>query len=151
MNAVVLNGLTPAQLSAVQLVTVILNCFNGQGLLDGVSRYSTLEGRVKLAAARARDLGAFYSILARDLRLPQPSAEQQNELLPPLVDGSDAPAVLRCLATETPYVVMLAREMHSGTKDERKAAREAKKATREAREPAPTRTPAPTPLLEAQS
>ena len=141
MNTAVLAGLTPAQLTATQLVTTLLNCFNGQGLLDGVSRYSTLEGRVKLAAARARDLGSFYSILARDLRLPQPNAEQQAELLPILADGSDAPTVLRCLATETPYVVMLAREMHASTRDDRKAAREAKKAA--AAQPAA--------LLEVQS
>lgn len=118
-----LNTLTPPQQKAIRLLRIVLNAYNtqdGVGLFAGISRYSTLTERLKLVATQSRDLPSFWSNLLRKMQWPIPPKRLDSELLTVLHEA-DPLAVLRVLAMETAYCVMLARHLHDGDKKVRKA------------------------------
>ena len=106
-----LGTLTEAQRQAVSMLKVFIDCYNsrdGAGLFAGVSRYSALEGRCALAAARATGLLEFWALLRRSLRLDIP-ARSADELITPLWQSYPPQPVLRCLAMESAEIIMIAR------------------------------------------
>lgn len=113
--------LSPPQQAAIRITKLSLDCFNsadGEGLFTGVTRYSTLAGRIEICAAQARDLTQFWALLLRRMQWPVPQKSKDAAI----VEALSAPAprdVLKVLATETVSVITLARMIH----DQEKAAR----------------------------
>lgn len=114
-----LENLSPAQQRAVNLLRLALAAYNsrdGTGLFQGVNRYSILTERVKIAAVQSRDLPGFWSALLRKMLWPITPKRLDPAIVHLLHEPEPAP-VLRALALEAPYCVMLARYLHVADKE----------------------------------
>jgi len=117
-----LEGLTPAQRRAVEILKAALDLYNtrdGVGLFTGPGRYGVLDARAALAAYQARSLLQFWAVLLRRMGWPTPP-KRADEVVLPLLRHPDEEGVLQVLATETPSVVMLARALHEEGKTKRR-------------------------------
>lgn len=110
-----LAGLTAGEKHAVQLTRTTIDCFNGLGMMTGVSRYGVLEGRLTLCAAASRKLTEAWGKLLPKMRWPVPPKRVDEEILPYLTTG-DEPlerAALKALREQPAMVIMLARALRS--------------------------------------
>lgn len=121
--------MSEAQCRAIRLTKTAIDCFNskdGIGLFSGMARYNVLEDRIRLCAVQARNLPQFWSILLTKMLWPTPPKRMDEIILSQLdvmeagMTEADELLVLRSIATETPFVVMLARYWHDQTKKERR-------------------------------
>lgn len=113
-----LDKLTPAQQRAVNLLRLALAAYSthdGTGLFTGMTRYSVLTERVKIAAVQSRTLPGYWSTLLRKMLWPIPPKRFDSEILRLLNEPAPMP-VLHALALEAPYCVMLARHLHDADK-----------------------------------
>ena len=118
-----LSALTPPQQKAIHLLRLALGAYNSHddtGLFQGMTRYAVLTERVKIAAVQARDLPGFWSCLLRKMLWPISPKRMDSLLLAALRDPEPA-SVLRVLALEAPYCVMLARHLHDTDKQAHRA------------------------------
>lgn len=120
-----INSLSGSQQSAIGIVRLALDCFNGAdgtGLFKGVERYNVLAGRVEICAVQADSLPRFWALLLRRMQWPVPPKGADQAIVDALSVGSPSD-VLRALATETASIITLARMAHDHGKAARKALR----------------------------
>lgn len=118
-----LQTLSPPQRSAISLIKLSLDCFNGAdgtGLFTGVARYNVLAGRVEICAVQADSLPRFWALLLKRMQWPVPPKSADQPILQ-AISASDAADVLRAMATETASIITLARMWHDQDKATRKA------------------------------
>lgn len=121
-----INSLAAPQQSAIGVVKLALDCFNGAdgtGLFRGVERYNVLAGRVEICAVQADSLPRFWALLLRRMQWPVPPKGADQAIVDALCVESSA-EVLRTLATETASIITLARMAHDSGKAARKALRQ---------------------------
>lgn len=90
---------------------------SGQGLMEGMRRWTRLEDRCRQAAVRAGSLLAFWSGICEDMRVPVGSGRNDQALLtaltmPPALSG----LVLSEFISNTRLIVMLGREWNATDK-----------------------------------
>lgn len=93
------------------LVKTTIDCFNGVGMMDGVSRYGVLEGRLMICATAGRKLTEMWGKLLVKMQWPTPPKRVDAEILPLLTTGDAAleRACLKCLREQPAMVIMIAR------------------------------------------
>jgi hypothetical protein len=114
-----LEGLTEPQKRAVDLMKVLLDCFNaggGEGRLKGEGRYESLSAIVPLAATQAgKSLETFWALLLDRMMLAVPPVFMDKWYLP-LLKHENPIEVLNVLRTEAKFIVPLARHIHREAK-----------------------------------
>lgn len=121
-----LQTLSPPQQSAINLLKLSLDCFNGAdgtGLFSGVERYNVLAGRVEICAVQADSLPRFWALLLRRMQWPVPPKAADARILE-AISAPEPADVLRALAGETASIITLARMAHDQDKAGRRALRE---------------------------
>lgn len=119
-----IDQLEPQQKAAINLVKLSLDCFNsadGIGMFTGVTRYNVLAGRLEICAVQADSLPKFWALLLNKMRWPIPP-KSADKLILAAISADDPNAVLRCIATETPSLITLARMLHDADKAARRQA-----------------------------
>jgi hypothetical protein len=111
-------SLPPEHIDAVNIIATFIRCYNskdGIGLFAGISRYSQLEARCRIAAVQSGTLLDFWSNLRQKLLCPIPQIKYDKDILAACHKKQDQ-QTLKYLATRTAECVMLAREIVSETK-----------------------------------
>ena len=115
--------LNEAEQQAVQIIRTALDCYNskdGSGMFIGVDRYVILEERAGIAAIQSTNLTQFWANLLRRMMWGVPPRRFDEQITDCLT--YDKPhEVIRVLATQISFVVMLARMIHTEEKPKSQA------------------------------
>ena len=117
-----IDKLEPEQQSAINIIKLCLDCFNsadGMGLFSGVTRYNVLLSRLEICAVQADNLPKFWAILLKKMQWPMPPKGADSKIID-AVSVPNPDKVLRCIATETPSLITLARTLHDMDKETRR-------------------------------
>lgn len=117
-----IDQLEPQQKAAINLIKLSLDCFNsadGTGMFSGVTRYNVLAGRLEICAVQADSLPKFWALLLNKMRWPIPPKSADKRIFD-AISADNHNGILRCIATETPSLITLARMLHDADKAARK-------------------------------
>lgn len=110
------SGLAADDFLAIVFVKSFINLFNGQGLMDGISRYNLLGNRLKFAAIRATSIYEAWGFLCDEMQVSVggfvDDALSRFLLMPQVLSA----AVLDRITTNAASVVALARNWHESAK-----------------------------------
>ena len=117
-------NLSKSEEMAVRYYKLILDCYNskdGTGLFAGMTRYTQLEQRVTLAATQAQNLRDFWCRITTSMKfytVPKAADETLSNFWVLAIELQRE--MLDVLINQTAMVNVLARQMHTEDKDERK-------------------------------
>lgn len=110
------SGLTADDFLAIVLVRSFIHLFNGQGLMDGVSRYNLLGNRLKFTAVRATTVYEAWGFLCDEMQVSVGGFVDDNLSRLLLMPQVLSAVVLDRIATNAASVVALARTWHEALK-----------------------------------
>jgi len=117
-------NLNKAEEMAVRYYQFILDCYNskdGTGLFTGMTRYTVLQERVILAATESQNLHDFWCNVTRIMKfyaVPKAADERLSNFW--LLETNLQREIIDVFINHTAMVNVLARQLHTDNKEERK-------------------------------